>query len=635
MNVDPERSPELFRILFELSPDAVFFFVRGIVVHANPAAMRLLGAERLDQLVGQRSTQLVHAESIRAVEQRGVALYGGAPSVPAAEEKYVRIDGTILDVETKVALVPTTDGSKAFVVIVRDIRERKEAEAQHRRAREELAANLAAQEREQWLRQMLDLLPACIFARDAEGVFVLANRAYAEGIGLPVGDIVGRSLRALHLPEAFVEATLDDDREVLVSGRIKHDPGFVGVDSAGRRRVLDTRKIPFNFGGIQTVLGVGTDVTDRKQLEAQLVQAQKMEGIGRLAGGIAHDFNNLLTVVLGGAQELERRLGADEEVFRIREAAERATALTRQLLSFARQNPVEARVVSINQLVSGVARLLGRVLGEDLTFVTELDEDVKNVLIDPGQMDQVLMNLAVNARDAMPGGGTLTMATRNVDTEDGAWVEVRVSDTGAGMSEATRSRMFEPFFTTKEVGKGTGLGLSTCYGIIQQLRGKISVDSEPGRGTTLRILLPACAPSPVLAPSKPAPAPAVAGGETVLLIEDDRMVRTLTTRLLKLLGYQVLVAALPAEGLIIAREHPATIDLLMTDVMMPETSGPEAARAIQVMRPDIRVLYVSGYSADALPAVDDDTHFLGKPFTREELAEKLRHVLASPPPRPA
>ena len=292
-------------------------------------------------------------------------------------------------------------------------------------------------------------------------------------------------------------------------------------------RVLDMRKIPFNFGGIATVLGVGTDVTDRKHLEAQLGHAQKMEGIGRLAGGIAHDFNNLLTVVLGGAQELERRLGADDEVFRIREAAERATALTRQLLSFSRQSPVEPRVVSINDLVSGAARLLGRVLGEDLTLMTTLDDEVKSVLIDPGQMDQVLKNLAVNARDATPGGG-----------------------------------------------------------------------------------------------------------ETVLLLEDDRLVRTLTMRLLKLLGYQVLVAALPGEALTIAREHPAQIDLLMTDVMMPETSGPAAARAIQAIRPEIRVLYVSGYSADALPTVDEETHFLGKPFTLEELAEKLRHVLASPPSTP-
>jgi PAS domain S-box-containing protein len=633
VNFDFGSSPELYRVLFDLSPDAVFFFVGGVVLHANPAAMRLLGAERLDQLVGRRSTAIVHPDSIPLVEQRAAALMSGAASVPTAEEKYVRLDGAVLDVESSAALVPMNE-LKAFVVIVSDIRERKEAEAERRRARDELAASLAAKDRERWLRELLDLMPICIFARDAKGVFLLANRAYAEGIGLPAHDIVGRSLRELPLTASAVKATLADDLEVLASGRVKHDPEQAGLDVARRKRILDVRKIPFNFAGIATVLGVGIDVTDRKQLEAQLVQAQKMEGIGRLAGGIAHDFNNLLTVVLGGAQQLDDRLGPDEDVHRIREAAERATALTRQLLSFARQSPVESRVVSINELVSGVARLLGRVLGEDVTLVTALDEDVKSVLIDPGQMDQVLMNLAVNARDAMPGGGTLTMATRNVDADGCAWIEVRVSDTGSGMSDATRSRMFEPFFTTKEVGKGTGLGLSTCYGIVQQLGGRIAVESAIGAGTTLRILLPACTAAREVTPSKPAPAAAVGGGETVLLLEDDRMVRTLTTRLLKLLGYQVLVAALPGEALALAREHPTTIDLLMTDVMMPEISGPQAAIAIRAIRPEIRVLYVSGYSADALPTIDEDTHFLGKPYTREELAEKIRHVLASPLPPP-
>jgi PAS domain S-box-containing protein len=461
---------------------------------------------------------------------------------------------------------------------------------------------------------------------------VLANRAYADGFGIPAGELVGRSLRSLPLPAALIESSLDDDRRVLESGLATHDPEREGIDLAGRRRVLDMRKIPFKLGGMATVLGVGTDVTERKQLEAQLLQAQKMEGIGRLAGGIAHDFNNLLTVMLGGAQQLEARLGADEDVARIREATERAAALTRQLLSFARQMPVISRVVSLNELVSGVARLLGRVLGEDLAIVTALGDDVASVLIDPGQMDQVLMNLAVNARDAMPAGGKLTMSTRNVTEGRDAWVELAVSDTGHGMSEATRTRIFEPFFTTKEVGKGTGLGLSTCYGIVQQLGGRIAVESRIGVGTTFRIMLPAHAPVAAPPPTKRAPAEAPSGGETVLLLEDDRLVRTLTKRLLEALGYRVLVAALPGESLTIAREHPGPIDLLVTDVMMPESSGPEAARAIQAIRPEIRVLYVSGYSADALPSGDEDLHFLGKPFTREDLAQKLREVLATRAP---
>jgi len=625
------ESEERFRTLVEVSPDAVIFFVAGNVVHANPAAARLLGASRLDELVGMRSVDLIHPSSIPLVRERAATLMAGE-SVPPAEEIYVRLDGVPVNVETNVARVPLPEG-KAFVVIVRDIRDRKEAEERARKEREASAASAEAKERELWLREIIDLLPSGVYARDETGRFVLANRAFAEVVGMTPSEVVGQSLKELGVPAEVAEASLAQDRVVLTTGQPLLGKEEPFVDHAGRPRIFETSRLPFSLRERATVLCASVDVTERRGLEAKLLEAQKLEAIGRLAGGIAHDFNNLLTVLISSAEELaSERTTQNADLARILGAANRASALTQQLLAFARKAPVDVKELSLNELVEELVSLLARVLGTGITIVTSLEPHTGIVRVDRSSMDRVLMNLAVNARDAMPGGGTLTFATRAASSPDGGaqpWVALTVSDTGTGMSEETRAHVFEPFFTTKTVGEGTGLGLATCFGIVQQAGGRIDVVSEPGRGTTFRILLPVVAAAPAPRPSQPAnkaaPPPPL-GGATILLLDDDRPVLSATTRMLKGLGYGVLAALTPAEAIRIARTHPTRLDLLVTDVVMPGMSGPETAREIHATLPHLPVLYVSGYSKDAL-SLADSAHVLPKPFSRLELAVKVRELL--------
>ncbi len=607
------ESEERFRTLFDVSPEAVLVFEAGIVQHANAAALRLFGAERADQLVGRRSVDLMHPSNVPIVEKRAAQLMAGE-DVPAIDEKYLRLDGQVIDVEVSAARVPVANG-KAFVVVIRDVHERK------------------ARERELQLREIIDLLPSCVYARNGAGVFVLTNRTFAGLLDLTPRDVVGNTLEQLGVPIAVAEASLALDRIVLDSKRptLASDEPF--VDGSGRRRIFETTRQVFSFRGHATVLCASTDVTERKRLEGELLEAQKLEAIGRLAGGIAHDFNNLLTVLVASAEELmAQRAGPDADLARILSAANRATALTQQLLDFARKSPVDVRELAVNELVGEIVSLLVRVLGEEVRTVTVLDPAAGNVRVDRRSMDRVLMNLAVNARDAMPGGGTLTFSTSDIASPDGGaerWVALSVADTGLGMSADTRARAFEPFFTTKAVGQGTGLGLATSFGIVQQAGGRIEVASELGKGTTFRILLPTTGtPVAPRVPTTRPPPPAPPGTETVLLIDDDQFVRNATARLLKRLGYEVLAAATSDEAIDLARANPG-IDLLLTDVVMPGMSGPEVANAVRTLLPGLPVLYVSGYNSDALEFVNDTVNVLAKPFSRAELADKLRDVLAA------
>jgi two-component system cell cycle sensor histidine kinase/response regulator CckA len=378
-----------------------------------------------------------------------------------------------------------------------------------------------------------------------------------------------------------------------------------------------------------------------RRAEEQLRQSQKMEAIGRLAGGIAHDFNNLLTVIGGHAQMLADELPAEIHARRDAEAivtaAERAASLTAGLLAFSRKQVAHPRVLNLGDILRSMSRLLRRMVGEDVPITIHVAPDVGHVLADASHVEQVLMNLAVNARDAMPDGGQLVFALENVDvgaaTADtlphGPYVLLTVSDTGVGMDPETRARLFEPFFTTKPVGKGTGLGLSTVYGIVKQSGGDIRVDSEPGRGTTFRIFLPR-----VEAPSDPqpdvAPDPLPRGSETVLLVEDEDPVRRLAVIVLGRLGYRVLEAPDAETAAAIFEAHAGLVDVLVTDVIMPGQSGPRLAERLRVARPDLRVLYVSGYAEEALEAptgAASSTAFLAKPYTGAMLARKVRDVL--------
>ncbi len=387
-------------------------------------------------------------------------------------------------------------------------------------------------------------------------------------------------------------------------------------------------------------------MTERKRLEHQLVQAQKMEAVGRLAGGIAHDFNNQLTVVLGRSEMLLERLPPEDPRRRpaqlIRETAERAAGLTRQLLAFSRKQVLEPKVLDLNQVVGGMEKMLRRLIGEDVELTLAPGAGLGAVSADPGQLEQVVMNLAVNARDAMPQGGRLLLRTanaeldttacrRHADAAPGRYVMLEVTDTGVGMDAATQARIFEPFFTTKEAGKGTGLGLATVFGIVKQSNGHIWVYSEPGHGTTFKVLLPRIEGEADGAPAETAAARR--GSETILLAEDEPELRALVAEHLEARGYTVLAAATPEEALGLARAHAGPIHLLLTDVVMPGLSGRALSEQFRAERPEARVLYMSGYTDEIIGhhgLLEAGTALLQKPFTGNALALKVREVLDAP-----
>ncbi len=406
---------------------------------------------------------------------------------------------------------------------------------------------------------------------------------------------------------------------------------------------ISTHDIPYGRQH-KAVLVVMINVTGRKQLEAQLLQSQKMEAVGMLAGGIAHDFNNLLTIISGYSQLLlsslppsDRNRSAVEQILK---AGERAAALTRQLLAFSRRQTAQLKVLDLNLLVGSMAVMLRRLIGEDIDLRLELGSDLGQVSADPGQIEQVIMNLAVNSRDAMPKGGTLTIHTGNVDLDEnytgthtrvkaGSYVMLSVSDTGVGMDDQTRSRLFEPFFTTKQQGRGTGLGLSIVFGIVRQAGGNVEVTSEPGVGTMVKIYLPRKAPQAVTAETEAPAARTERGTETILLVEDEEMVRKLVRETLEQEGYQILEAAGPGQAWKICAEYERPIQLMITDMVMPKESGRALAARLATIRPDMKVLYMSGYTdTEAFGAGGTPPdEFLQKPFTPTALVNKVRSVL--------
>jgi nitrogen-specific signal transduction histidine kinase len=393
------------------------------------------------------------------------------------------------------------------------------------------------------------------------------------------------------------------------------------------------------------IRGSFIDITERKKLEERLRQSQKMESVGRLAGGIAHDFNNLLTVITGYSElmlsQLEERSPLVKEVEEIKRAGERASSLTQQLLAFSRRQVLQPRVIDLNEVVSRVEKMLRRLIGEDVELRTVPGAGLWSVKADPGQIEQVLVNLVVNARDAMPGGGVLTIETGNVFLDEeyslghlparsGHYVMLAVSDTGVGMDERTKSQVFEPFFTTKESGKGTGLGLSTVYGIVKQSGGYIWVYSEPGKGSTFKVYIPRTEEREDDPRKAVPPVEDLRGEKTVLIVEDEESILKLSSAVLGGYGYSVLAAPGGEDGLRIAGKHEGEISLLLTDVVMPGMGGRELYERILQQRPKIKVLYMSGYTDKAIVrrgVLDPGTSFLQKPFSPISLARKVKEVL--------
>ena len=629
--------------------------IRVLLVEDNPGDARLIlemlrelpagdfDIERVDRLehaierLGRAAVDVVLLD-LGLPDSDGLATFQRARQL-AADEPIVVISG--LDDEA-VALEAVRSGAQDYLVkgriegqllarVIRYAIERKRAEATLR-----------------WLTLAVDQSPASVFITDPQGTIQYVNRKFTEVTGYARDEAIGQNPRMLksdltppeHYAALWAAIRRGETWRAEIQNRRK--TGALYWDAVVISPIRDSQGVISHFLAIQE------DVTERKRLEEQLRQAQKMEAVGRLAGGVAHDFNNVLTAIFGYAElvaeEFPKDSPARQDIEEIRKASHRAAALTRQLLAFSRQQVLEPIVLCLNDLVEDVDKMLQRLIGEDVALSLTLAPGLGNARVDPGQFHQVLMNLVVNARDAMPTGGKLLIETANADLTEqyaevhqpvspGRYVMLAVSDTGIGMDRETKAKIFEPFFTTKEKGRGTGLGLSTVYGIVKQSGGYIWVYSEPGRGTTFKIYLPQVdAPAKPLAP--PAEARGVAGTETILLAEDDEILRPLAKGLLEKLGYRVLDAESAEQALALARHHAGVIHLLVADVVMPGASGRELARRLAESRPDTRVLYMSGYTDDAIVQhgmLEPGLHFLQKPFTPAALARKLREVLDAPP----
>jgi PAS domain S-box-containing protein len=507
-----------------------------------------------------------------------------------------------------------------------DIEEYRQAEEQlllaHRRTAESLAL----------LDTFINNAPVGFALVDGDLRYVRVNNALAAINGLPVADHLGRHIREI-VPQLWPK--LEPRYRQLLQGDTTVSATEVSGETSaapGQTRHWLANHYPVRMGS--ELLGIGiivNDVTDRKRLEEQFLHSQKMEAVGRLAGGVAHDFNNLLTVINCYAGMLLQDLSADAPAAAharsILEAGERAARLTQRLLAFSRKDVAAPRVLDLNSAVTEAVAILRRLIGEDILLTTDLEPGLGRVLADPTHVQQVVMNLAVNARDAMPHGGQLSLTTR--DVPHGPHVMLAVADTGCGMTDAVKAHLFEPFFTTKDRGKGTGLGLSTVYTIIKQSGGRVEVESRPGMGTTVRVYLPRTAEAP--RPESPGAAgPMPRGSETVLLAEDEDAVRVLGRQVLGSSGYAVLEASDGVQALRLASESRRPIDLLVTDVVMPRLDGRGLAERLRALCPGVKVLYMSGYTEDT-EVLRDQSNFLQKPFSPAALVEKVREVLDREP----
>jgi PAS domain S-box-containing protein len=584
-----------------------------------------LGAS-IAEFVAPRSREQI--EEIVRQRRLGVAV----PEVFHATAQ--RADGSVFEVEVHASRVDF-EGHEGTQAILRDVTSRKRMEA-------------GLRDSEEKYRLLFERNLAGVYRATVDGRLLECNRAFAQMLGY------GSPAEAMAQPSAAFHAS-EEGHEIFLE-RLRREGSLLNHEYQAPRRDGTPIWLIGNFsllegeGGEEILLGTIFDMTDRRRLQEQLLQAQKMEAIGRLAGGIAHDFNNLLTAVSGYTELLLGRLSdgdpGREHALEIRQAGQRAAALTQQLLAFSRRQVLEPRVLDLNSVISDMERMLRRVIGEDIDLTASLDPSLWRTRADPSQIEQAILNLVVNARDAMPRGGRLTIETGNAELDErytdryasfrpGPHVMLAVSDTGVGMSPELQARLFEPFFTTKELGKGTGLGLSTTYGIVKQSGGSIWVYSEPGQGTTFKIYLPRC-DDPLDRREEPAP-PATrtpTGTERVLLVEDEPEVRRLVERLLRMNGYAVVSAPGPAEALAAVRAGQEGVDVLVTDVVMPGMNGRELARALASRVPGLRVLYMSGYTDAAIAQqgiLEPGTAFLSKPFTPDGLARKLREVLDAPP----
>jgi two-component system cell cycle sensor histidine kinase/response regulator CckA len=623
------RAEESYRLLFEANPSPMWVFdaeTRGFLA-VNDAALATYGYSR-DEFLALEIEDIRPASEIdrlRSVLAKP-ELERGLLNVGVWRHK--RKDGTEFDAEIH-SHDHRFEGRAARVVMALDVTERVQAEAALRRS-------------EVRYRDLFENASDLITAVDLEGRLTAVNESFVRATGYRREELIGKPLAVLVPAERRAGLTLARNQKLGGAETTVYESELQARD--GRRIQIEvSSRLIFEDGRPTGTEAICRDITERLDLEQKLRQAQRLEAIGRLAGGVAHDFNNLLTVISGYTESLleGRDRGEEFELAQIAAAAERAAILTRQLLAFSRRQVLQPRVILLNDVVEGIMPMLSRLIGEDLELVASLDPELNRVLADPNQVEQVLLNLAVNARDAMPAGGRLTIQTANVELDDeyvahhgeavaGPHVMLAVTDTGTGMDAETLAHMFEPFFTTKPVGTGTGLGLATVYGIVKQSEGSIWVYSEPGKGTTFKIYLPATEALVALEAPRAARARVAVGTETILLAEDEEPLRTLTAKLLERYGYVVIAATSANEALRIAKENSRRIDLLLTDLIMPGLSGAAVADRVSELVPGVKVLFMSGYADDIVVRdgiLAPGAAFLEKPFSATDLAAKVRETL--------
>jgi PAS domain S-box-containing protein len=617
----PQALDSPYRLLFERNPQPMWVFdLESLAFLAvNEAALEQYGYSR-DEFLGMTIKDIRPTEDISAlvkdVSQRGAGIE------KAGLWRHRRKDGALIDVEIT-SQSSDWAGRPARLVLAKDISNLKRAEEKFERA---FNANPE---------------PITI-ATISDGRYIDVNESFLRITGYRREEVIGRTSLELKIWEG------PKDRakflEILKKQGSVRDLETTFFTKSGEQRtgVISAEIIEMN--GEKCAIAIVKDSTDQKALEKQLRQSQKMEAIGQLSGGIAHDFNNLLSVIIGYSEVIEERLPPNDPLQKmceqVKKAGQSAASLTRQLLAFSRQQVFELEILDLNAIVRNVEKMLRRLIGEDIDFSTALDPALASIKADKGQIEQVLLNLAVNARDAMPHGGRLRIETANVDLDEGyarrhspqkagPYALLTVSDTGIGMDAETQAHIFDPFFTTKEIGEGTGLGLSTVYGVVRQSGGHIWVYSELGHGTTFKIYLPMAGQPPQPEKSRPSLAETLRGSETILLVEDAEALRELTHSLLAESGYTVLEAGNPEQAVEIARKYKGPIHLLLTDMVMPGMNGRLLADRLASIRPEMRVVFMSGYTGFTHSGlIDSALILLPKPFTKDILLRKLHEVLA-------
>jgi PAS domain S-box-containing protein len=622
-----------YRTLMQQANDAILILdSHRKVVEANHEAERLLGRPR-EEIVGHP-----YEDFMVPLGSRDLLRPGDEPAAPAklrmVQRRIVRGSGEEVPVEVSGSIVWGAEGGPTVLAILRDITERVRAEEALRQSAEQYRSLFEGNPHPMWVYDPVSL------------AFLAVNQAAVRQYGYSVEEFLGRTIADIRPEEELPNLMASLGKGLASDGVWRHkrkDGTFLEADISAS---------PIVFRGRQARLVLATDVTEKQRLEAQLLHSQKMEAVGRLAGGVAHDFNNLLGVITGYSELLRGNLEEGHPGIRrleqIEKAAYRAAALTKQLLAFSRKEVIQPRIVDMNAIVQDLEKMLERLIGEDVELAISLGDEVGKIRADEGQVEQVIANLVVNARDAMPRGGRLILETRNTyfdeiyarshaEVAPGAYVMLAVSDTGHGMDAQTLSRIFEPFFTTKEAGKGTGLGLATVFGIVKQSRGHITVYSELGHGTTFKVYFPTVEDEWSAKPEEGVPLPLEKATETVLLVEDADPLREMIKEVLEDAGYSVVEHADPESALADLPGRGGEIHLILTDIVMPKMSGPELAARVQAQRPGIRTLFMSGYSNEAVTrngVLEEGTQFLQKPFTSDALLRKVRATLEAPPAEP-